>query len=185
MAYSHEDKFNAGAKQNRFLAPDITKDFQLFLNNPAGATGALKTGAADIAALIGAMTPPWGVRIDSGSLTLDIAAGYTTGAIEIPYDMTLQEVELVALPITGQSTGSIVLDVWVDTYANWPPVVGDSICGAGVKPTISSALKSNDTDLTDWTTRNLTKGSKAFFNVVSCTNLRFVQVKFKALRTGL
>lgn len=185
MAYTHEDKFDVGVKQNRFSVAQITKDFQLFMNNPAGATGALKTGAADLAALIGAMTPPWGVSIDTNNLTTAIAAGYTTRAIDIPYDMTLQEVELVALPITGQSTGSIVVDVWVNTYANWPPVVGDSICGAGVKPTISSALKSNDTDLTDWTTRNLTKGSKAFFNVVSCTNLRFVQVKFKALRTGL
>jgi hypothetical protein len=47
--------------------------------------------------------------------------------------------------------GSCVIDVWKDTDANYPPVVGDSIC-ASAKPTISAASKYSDTTLTGWTT---------------------------------
>lgn len=182
MPYKISDRYT----DNKFAASDLTAAFQMFLRDPAGATPAEESGATDFAEILGAFfSPPWGVVIDSGSLTTAISDTYTTGPVEVPYDMTLQQVEMVAQPITGQSTGSIVLDVWADTYANWPPTGADSICGSGTKPTISSALKSNDTDISDWSDLTLTKGQKVFFDVVSCTDLRLVQVKFKILRTGL
>ena len=49
------------------------------------------------------------------------------------------------------TSGSIVIDVWKDTYANFPPTVADTIT-ASAKPTLSSATKSDDTTLTGWTT---------------------------------
>ena len=51
----------------------------------------------------------------------------------------------------ADQSGSIVLDVWVDSYANYPPTVADTIT-ASAKPTISSATKAQDTTLTGWTT---------------------------------
>lgn len=185
MSYTHAEKFDAGPKQNRFNASDITKAFQIFMDNPAGATGALKTGVGNLEALIGAMSVPWGGKISMGNPALAITGSTEYDWLEVPYDMTLLECELVAKPITGQSTGSIVLDFYVDTYANWPPTGADSIVGAGTKPTISDALKSNDANLSDYTRVALTKGEKLVPYVVSCTNLYAVQFKFKVLRTGL
>lgn len=70
----------------------------------------------------------------------------------------------VVAPITGTITAStllstdasatacsIVLDVWQDTYANYPPTNADSITAAA-QPTLSSAAKSQDVTLTGWTT---------------------------------
>jgi hypothetical protein len=52
--------------------------------------------------------------------------------------------------LSGDAAGSIVLDVWVDTYANYPPTVADTIT-ASAKPTLSTANKSKDVTLTGWT----------------------------------
>lgn len=60
-----------------------------------------------------------------------------------------------AWTITGwdlllDQSGSIVIDIWKDTYANYPPVVGDTIT-ASDKPTVSSATKAQDLAPTGWT----------------------------------
>lgn len=68
------------------------------------------------------------------------------GFIEIPYAGTIQSVRLLA-----DQSGSIVIDLWKDTYANYPPTVADTIT-ASAKPTLSSATKAEDTTLTGWTT---------------------------------
>jgi len=53
--------------------------------------------------------------------------------------------------IIADSVGSIVIDVWKDTYANYPPTIADTISGSE-KPTLSSANKNTDSNLTTWTT---------------------------------
>lgn len=65
---------------------------------------------------------------------------------EMPFAGSISEVRLFA-----DQTGSIVLDLWKDTYNNYPPTVADTICAAA-KPTLSSASKYRDTTLTGWTT---------------------------------
>lgn len=49
-----------------------------------------------------------------------------------------------------EPTGSIEVDIWVDTYANIPPVIGDSICG-GNYPAIVGGDKATGT-FAGWTT---------------------------------
>jgi hypothetical protein len=61
------------------------------------------------------------------------------------------------------------VDIWKDTYANYPPVVGDSIT-ASAKPTLSSATKSRDTTLTGWTT-SIAAGDVLGFKVDSATTV--------------
>lgn len=62
----------------------------------------------------------------------------------------------VAATITGvliTTTGaacSAVVDIWADTYANFPATVADTIT-ASAKPTLSTAQKNKDTTLTGWT----------------------------------
>jgi len=81
-----------------------------------------------------------------------------------PFDLTLTSVTLL-----GDQTGSIALDLWVDTYANYPPTVADTITAAA-KPTISAATKSQDNTLTGWTVAVAT-GKTIRVNIDSITTL--------------
>ena len=86
------------------------------------------------------------------------------GDLEIPFACTIQQVTLLADQI-----GSIVVDVWKDTYANFPPVDADSIT-ASAPPTLSTAIKSQDSTLTGWTTA-IAAGDTLRFNVDSVTTV--------------
>jgi len=68
------------------------------------------------------------------------------GDMEFGYACTI-----VAARLQSNESGSIVIDLWKDTYANLSPTVADTIT-ASAKPTLSSAIKSQDTTLTGWTT---------------------------------
>lgn len=107
----------------------------------------------------------------------------TTGSISVVFDgggsaLTVDSKLDVSVPvnckITGarllaDQSGSVVINIWKDTYANYPPTVDDKIT-ASAPPTISSATKSNDTTLTGWTTQ-ITAGDTLRFNVDSCTTI--------------
>ena len=84
------------------------------------------------------------------------------GDLEIPFACTI-----TAVRVFLDQSGSIVVDIWKDTYANYPPTGADSIT-ASAKPTVSSATKSQDTTLTGWTT-TITAGNTLRFNVDSIT----------------
>jgi hypothetical protein len=87
------------------------------------------------------------------------------GDIRIPFGCTITGAYLLA-----DQTGSIVIDLWKDTYANFPPTVADTIT-ASAKPTISSDVKASDTTLTGWTT-TVTAGDIIRINVDSCTTIQ-------------
>ena len=67
------------------------------------------------------------------------------GDIQFDFDCTITANTLLA-----DQSGSIIVNLWKDTYANYPPVVGDKIT-ASAPPTLSSAAKAQDTTLTGWT----------------------------------
>jgi hypothetical protein len=105
------------------------------------------------------------------------------GAIEVVFDNAGSEIEdnahlevLVpkAITITGayafaDVSGSIVVDVWKDTIANYPPTDADSITSSA-PITISTATNSTNTTLTGWTTA-VAALSVLKFNVDSCTSI--------------
>jgi hypothetical protein len=97
------------------------------------------------------------------------------GDIEVPFACTITAARLFA-----DQTGSIVVDIWKDTYANFPPVVGDSIT-ASAKPTLSSAIKAQNTTLTGWTT-SIAAGDVLRFNVDSITTCTRVTVSLSVTR---
>ena len=82
--------------------------------------------------------------------------------VYVSQDIIIQQVTLGL-----DQVGSIVLDLWVDTYANYPPDVGDTIT-ASAKPTISGATKYQDGTLTGWS-KSITGGSWLFINIDSVT----------------
>jgi len=118
----------------------------------------------------------------NASLTFVIDGGgsaITTGQkghLEIPFACTIQQVTMLA-----DQSGSIVVDIWKDTYANFPPTDADSIT-ASAPPTISSAQKSQDSTLTGWT-KSISSGDILAFNVDSCTTITRVTISLKVERS--
>lgn len=93
-----------------------------------------------------------------------IATGVAGVGLRVPFACTINSVTLLA-----NLTGSIVIDIWKDTYANFPPTVADSIC-ASAKPTITASNKSTDSTLTGWT-KTISAGDVLYFNVDSCSTI--------------
>ncbi len=98
------------------------------------------------------------------------------GYLEIPFNCTIERVTLLA-----DQSGSIVVDIWKDTYANYPPIDANSVTSS-TPPTITTTFKSQDTTLTSWTV-TLTKGDTLRFNVDSITDIQRVTLSLKVDKT--
>ncbi len=114
-----------------------------------------------------------GITIDGGGSAITTGV---KGYIEVPYACTINQVTLLA-----DQSGSCVIDIWKDTYANYPPTVADTITAAA-KPTISAATKSQDATLTGWTT-SISAGDILGFNVDSASTLTRVHLILKVTKT--
>lgn len=97
------------------------------------------------------------------------------GHLRIPFNCALNRVTMLA-----DQSGSIVVDIWMDTYANSPPDNADSITSA-TPPTISTAQKSEDSTLSGWTT-TIPAGSILAFNVDSCTTITRVTISLRVTK---
>ena len=91
------------------------------------------------------------------------------GAIYVPSAFVPLEWIIVA-----DQSGSIVVDLWADTYANWPPTNADTITGAD-EPTISAATKGTNTAISAWTTP-IAAGQIVIANVDSVTTIQEVSL---------
>lgn len=139
------------------------------------ATGAAAWDANHVVTgLTNISTAAIGYAISGGGAT--ITTGVVGVGLTIPFAATINSVTLQA-----DLTGSIVIDIWKDTYANYPPTVADSIC-ASAKPTISSGVKYTDSTLTGWTT-SIAAGDVLYFNVDSCSTIQNVVLTLKVTKT--
>jgi hypothetical protein len=138
---------------------------------PTGPTGASITGPTGPT---GGVTAAVGYTIVNGDDV--IATGVIGTGIQVPFNCTINSVTLLAA-----QTGSIVIDIWKDTYANFPPTVADSIC-ASAKPTITASNKSTDSTLTGWT-QTVTAGDVLYFNVDSVTTIKNVVLTLQVTKT--
>lgn len=123
--------------------------------------GGLEIDSTELTLTSTHLTGEIGITIDGAGS--EIADG-VKGFVRIPFACTITGVYLMA-----DQTGSIVVDVWKDTFANYPPTVADTIT-ASAKPTLSSAISGSDTTLTDWT-KTVSAGDVIGFNVDSCTTI--------------
>jgi hypothetical protein len=113
----------------------------------------------------------------NGSVLSTGAKGY----VRIPLAGTITKVTL--LSADGAATaGSIVVDIWKDSYANYPPTVSDTIT-ASAKPTLSAANKSEDSTLTGWTT-SITAGDILGFNIDSVATVTRVLLELELTLGG-
>ena len=99
------------------------------------------------------------------------------GFVEVPFGCTIEAVTLLA-----DVSGSCVIDIWKDTYANFPPTVADTIT-ASAKPTLSSAQRSQNLTLTGWN-RTLNAGDILAFNVDSGATLHQVTLSLRVRKSA-
>jgi len=125
--------------------------------------------------------PAWaalkqGLMFLMGDGTNVIPTGIQGDLGPIPFDCTIEMVTLLA-----DQSGNLVVDIWNDTYANFPPTVADTICAAA-KPTLAAADKYQDSTLTGWTTA-ISAGDILRFNVDSVATITRVTLMLRVRRT--
>lgn len=99
----------------------------------------------------------------------------TTGAkkcVEITQSCTITGWKILS-DDTSTTSGSIVIDIWKDVIANYPPTVADTLITGGTKPTLSSATNSTSANVTNWTTA-CAVGDILRFNVDSVTSVKSI-----------
>jgi hypothetical protein len=129
---------------------------------------------------------PAGLYRDNGTDWIMVATGINTihltidgqGSViptGIAGDLWMdRDCTIISWQLLADQSGSIVVDIWKDTYANYPPTNADSITGA-TPPTIATAVKAQDTSLDDWTV-DIARGDTLRFNVDSATTIERVVV---------
>ena len=111
--------------------------------------------------------------IDAGSSV--ITTGFK-GVIEWGFAATI-----TGWTILSTITGSIVVDVWKDSYGNFEPTADDSIAGTE-KPTLVNQKKNQDLDLTSFNT-TVAAGDIWAFNVDSVSDVKKVTIAFRFTKT--
>jgi hypothetical protein len=156
---------SAGAQGGTILLSDTTVS-GLTDGQVLKATGATTKAFEDDVAAIEFIIDGGGSAITTGQ----------KGHLEIPFACVITRVTTLA-----DQTGSIVVDIWKDTYANFPPTVTDTIT-ASAKPTLASAQKAQDSTLTGWTTA-IAAGDILAYNVDSATTVTRVVISLKVRKT--
>lgn len=88
--------------------------------------------------------------------------------------------EITACRLFADITGSIEIDIYADSFSNYPPTLSDSIV-ASAKPEIVSDIKSEDTTLTGWTT-TISAGTILRFNIDSCFGITRATLSLQVTR---
>ena len=110
--------------------------------------------------------------IDGGGLAITTGI---KGYLEVPFACTVNTWTLLA-----DQSGSITVDVYSDTYANYG--TNTSMVGAGTKPAIASATKAQSAP-SSWTTTSIAAGNIIGFNVTAATTVTRVTISLKVTRT--
>jgi hypothetical protein len=136
----------------------------------------LTLAGGSLAVTDNARTSALGYTIDGGGDP--IATGIAGMGLVVPYACTLVDWTLLA-----DVSGAIKIDVWRDTYANFPPTNADSMTNGNEPEIAASGVKAQDTDLSNWTSVTVNAGDILYFNVDSCTAITKALLVFKVLKT--
>jgi hypothetical protein len=107
------------------------------------------------------------IIIDGGGSAITSGEKYI--GVRIPWNCTILAWYLVA-----DQSGSIQIDLQVDTFANFPPTVADTIV-ASAPPALSTAQTDSDSTLSGWTTA-LAEGDWMRVYVDSATTVEWVNL---------
>jgi hypothetical protein len=109
--------------------------------------------------------------IDGGGVAIATGA---RDVVTVPFTCTIKKWRILSSD-DSITSGSIVIDLWKDTYANFPPTVADTIAAAA-KPTVVTDIKAEDATLTGWTIA-ITAGDIIRANVDSASG--FIKVRLE------
>jgi hypothetical protein len=169
-----------GAANSVLTSSGTTPQWTTTLPIASGGTGLNIIGAAGTALVSNGTVAGWVVQNLSISFIIDGGGSAITtgikGDLTIPFGCVIDQWTLLA-----DQSGSIVVDIWKDTYANYPPTVADTITGSAL-PTISSALKGQSSTLTGWTA-TIAAGDTLRFNVNSASTVTRVTLSLRVYRT--
>ena len=150
--------------------------------------GVTESGATALS--IGSITDASFVKRSSNSLIgadlyEDLVFAFDGGGYEIADNATIWRqinfsCTIISWTLMANASGSIQLDIWKDTLANYPPTVDDKITGSA-KPIISSATQASSSTLTGWTTA-ITAGDVIKVIVDSCTTIQTCVLCLKVKR---
>jgi hypothetical protein len=143
-------------------------------NSATSASAAAASASAAAASNASLPVAYLNVIIDGGGSAITTGI---KGFYQVPFACTVTGWDIVA-----DQTGSIVIDIWKDSYANFPPTVADTVAGSE-KPTLSSAVKNQDTSLTSWTDTSWTQGEWLGFNVDSAATVTRVTLTIRVTRS--
>jgi hypothetical protein len=178
------------------LATDVTGDLPLAnLAQASAASRVLGRGSASGAGDFQELTIGSGLSITGTVLATTAAAGGTatiaclfdgmgaapTAGAKKPWVLVPFAHTITVSYIFADVSGSAVIDVWRDTYANFPPTVADTIT-ASAKPTLSGAIKATDATLTGWSTTGAAN-DVYMFNLDSVATCTVVGVQLTVTRT--
>jgi len=149
--------------------PDLQEQYEPAIPVPgppgaAGAAGSITTAQK---------TRQIGITVDGAGVLLTTGL---KGFKSFPVAGVITGVRLLA-----DQVGSIVIDIWKDTYANYPPTVADTITAAA-KPTIAAADKSDDTTLSGWST-SVAAGDVFGFNIDSVATITRITLELTIVVT--
>jgi len=97
--------------------------------------------------------------------------------LTMPYTCTA-----VSWTVLADQAGAIQIDVWKDSYANFPPTDADSMCSGKEIKIVATNQKGQDLDISDWTTTTINAGDTIIFNVDSCTDIESVTINLNVVR---
>ena len=100
------------------------------------------------------------------------------GALEVPFACHVNRWTLLA-----DQHGSIVVDVWRDSYANFPPTDADSMPGTTNMPAISGTIAAQSSDLSGWGTQGIASGDILWYHVDSCSSIELCTIALRAIKT--
>ncbi|MFZ9878121.1 MAG: hypothetical protein ACO3EG_06145 [Chitinophagaceae bacterium] len=120
-------------------------------------------------------------NIGIGTVTLSLDGGgsaITTGPkafTTVNYNGTIDSYTLIADQI-----GTLVIDVWKDSYANYPPTDADSITN-GNEPHLTSAIKYTEAT-TGWSSTSISAGDVLYFNVDAASTIEKATLTLKIIK---
>ena len=98
------------------------------------------------------------------------------GFLHIPFGCTITGYSVLA-----DAAGNVVIDIWKDIFANFPPTIADTITAAA-KPTLAAAQGVLSTVLTGWTVA-IVAGDVLAFNIDSTGTLTALTITIFVTKT--
>jgi len=122
-------------------------------------------GHSSLTGLSGSDHPHYGTRTIGVGLEGAAVVSGIAGYVRVPFAGTI-----VRWTVLSDDVRSVVFDVWRAPYADFPPTVGDSLIGAGNRPTLAAASAATAA-VSGWTSVALAAGDVVMFNVDSISGV--------------